>query len=149
MSRAYEIDQAILADVVQFGFGKDGNWRPWKVPDAPETTFKYIYNPCTDTFDWVEGPPFPVVDRSCGEEPVEVLTKVPAEAITAKALNASVERVTADPEAVGPLLMAGAEFQRLAEFHRNNGRDGPHELLDATAGELFAEAINRMRAARQ
>ncbi|GAB3173019.1 hypothetical protein GCM10027059_43280 [Myceligenerans halotolerans] len=141
----FEVGSAAIAGIVNYvrfgnGLGPDPLGPIEKIEFYPEL----VWDPCTQTFEVQWGPPFVIEDPLCGKDPLVDLSGVPIEVITVENLKASVEKVTADPEAVGPQLIAGAAFQRLAEFHNVNGRAELHELLNATADRLFAHALERV-----
>lgn len=149
MSEVFEIDQAVLADLINHTQWGD----PWgRKPDfgieKPGSYQDLVWDPCLEQFVLVWGPPFLIPDQTCEKEPVTVLVEVPVKDLTRENLSASVRAIAEDSDAVAPLLVGVAALQRLAEFHLNGEHPAESELLHAAARELFTESLNRIRSMR-
>jgi hypothetical protein len=146
MSEAFEMDQATLADLINYTqWGDRWGRRPGFGIETPGSYQDLAWDPCLEQFVLVWGPPFLVPDLTCKKESVAVLVEVPVNNITKESLGASVQAITEDRDAVAPLLVGAAALQRLAEFHESE-HPAASDLLFAAARDLFTESLNRARA---
>jgi hypothetical protein len=148
MSESFELDQAVLADLINYTRGVP--WDPERFPGFGELKpyQDLAWDPCTQQFVLVWGPPFVIPESSCPEDPIRDLVDVPVDEITEERLGASVRAVTTRAETVAPLLISAAALQRLAEFHAEKEHPAEYELLTAAARDLFVESLSRARSAR-